>query len=151
IGDVAALAGGASKRTVGGGVVVQARDAAALRRTVGRLPALIARSHQARVRMRPHGFDVTSPHAGQAVEVRQTPPGAIATYGAASMRAATAPRGRLGSTTLFRTASAQLGGRPPLPARLRRISTRSGAPAPPDPVSQRPRPRPRPSDSPAPA
>jgi hypothetical protein len=114
VGDVAAFARGNSKRTVGGGVVVQARNPAALKRTVARLPVLIGRSHGAKVLGRSGGFDITAPRLKQPIQVRFAAPGLVAAYGASSTRAAVSPRGRLGATDLFRKAGAAIGGRPTL-------------------------------------
>lgn len=121
IGDIAAFARGADTKSLGGGLVVQARDASALRRTVSRLPFLIRAGKGARmvrVRKTAHGYDVTSKAMPQPVQVRIAPPGAIAAYGAASMRAALAPGARLGQTDLFRKAAAAVGARPILFASL---------------------------------
>ncbi|MFL5896119.1 MAG: DUF3352 domain-containing protein [Thermoleophilaceae bacterium] len=112
IGDVAGFVRGTSPRTVGGGVVVQARNRAALKRTVLTLPALIARSHQVKVRRRGSGFDVTAAHMPQPIQVRMGGPGVVGAYGGSAMRAALAPSGKLGDAALFRTASAAIGGRP---------------------------------------
>jgi hypothetical protein len=114
LGDLAGFVRGTSPKTVGGGVVLQARNAAALRRTVSALPRLITGSHGAKVRMRANGFDVTSAHMPQPIQVRSAAPGAVAAYGASSTRAALAPPARLGSTDLFRKAGAAVGSRPTL-------------------------------------
>jgi hypothetical protein len=115
LGDVGAFVRGSSARTVGGGVVLQARDGAALRRSLGRLPALITSAGRGtKVRATARGYDITSPHMPQPVQVRIGPQGAVAAYGASSTRAATAGGPRLGATDLFRKAAAAVGARPTL-------------------------------------
>jgi hypothetical protein len=115
IGDVAAFARGSTKATVGGALVVQADDAAALHRTVARLPGLVARSKDAKVRMSRAGFAVTSPEKPKPVLVRTTASKAVIAYGAPAMHSALASGGaRLGDTDLFRKAAAAVGSRPTL-------------------------------------
>jgi hypothetical protein len=60
------------------------------------------------------GFDIHGSHAPQPVQVRATSQGAIATYGAAAMRAARHPNGRLGDSSLFQKAATAVGSRPTL-------------------------------------
>lgn len=114
IGDVGLFVRGATKATVGGGLVVQSPKPARLARTVRLLPGLIrsAGAHDVRVVPRANGFDVIGQRTPQAVKVRVGPRGAVAAYGASALRAAQRPVGRLGDTDLFRKAAASVGARP---------------------------------------
>lgn len=114
IGDVAGFVRGTSPKTVGGGVVIGARDKAALKRSVLTLPALIASSHQGKARRIGDGFEATSPDMTQPLEVRLAGPGAVATYGRSSLEAALQTGNRLGQTDLYRKATAAVGARPTL-------------------------------------
>ncbi|MFL5896142.1 MAG: DUF3352 domain-containing protein [Thermoleophilaceae bacterium] len=115
IGDVGVFARGSSPATVGGALVVESPQPATLAKTVRRLPALIRGAGHAEVRVvgrGARGFDVTAAHAPKPVEVRVSGDGAVAAYGAAALRAARHPSGRLGGTPLFRAAAAAVGERP---------------------------------------
>jgi Protein of unknown function (DUF3352) len=116
VGDVGLFARGTTPKTVGGGLVVQSDHPAALAATVRKLPPLINANAHGRVRMNAAsgGFDIHGRHALQPVEVRTTGQGAIATYGAAALRAARHPNGRLGDSSLFQKAATAVGSRPTL-------------------------------------
>jgi hypothetical protein len=122
LGDVGAFARGASERTIGGGVVVEAAEPAALRRTLATLPALIARGHDVKVRRRGPGFDVTSKGVPQPVLVRMSGGRAVAAYGRGAARAGLAPAATLGGTDLFRKAAAAVGNRPTVFATFEQIA-----------------------------
>ena len=112
IGDTGVFVRGSSEKTVGGGLVIQADDAAALKRTLATLPALIARSGDAKVRRRGSGFDVTSRDMPKPIQVRMSGGRAVGAYGASNLRAGLAPPSTLGGTELFRKAATAVGSRP---------------------------------------
>ena len=95
ISDVGAFARGTSLRSLDAGVVVVARDRAALRRTVAGAQRLVRGGHLA-----------------NQIHVQAGGPGAVAVYG--STRSALAPATRLGSSGLYRRAASELGARPTL-------------------------------------
>jgi hypothetical protein len=120
VGDVGLFVRGSTQESVGGALVVRSPKPAVLARTISRLPGLIAASAHARIEVAVRNggqFDMTAAHGArlpQPVQVRIAHGGAIAAYGAAAMRAALRPSGRLGDTGLFRKAAAAVGGRPTL-------------------------------------
>jgi Protein of unknown function (DUF3352) len=112
ISDVGVFARGSSMHDLNAGLVVAAGNRAALRRTIARLPRLLARQRGLSVRSRRGGFNVADRSMSRPIQVRSTAPGAVAVYG--SPRAAIAPATRLGRSADFGKAAATLGARPTL-------------------------------------
>lgn len=112
LGDTGVFVRGSSKRTAGGGLVIEADNAAALKRTLATLPALIGRSGDVTVRRRGSGFDVSGRELPKPIQVRMSGGRAVAAYGAPNLRAGLAPSATLGGTALFRKAGATVGARP---------------------------------------
>jgi hypothetical protein len=122
IGDVGFFVRGTSVPTLAGGAIIEAARPAALRRTIARLPALIARSGDAKVRPRGTGFDVTAREVPQPIQVRMREGRAAAAYGRGALRSALAPTETLGGTDTFRKAAAAVGARPVLFASFAQIA-----------------------------
>lgn len=124
LGDTAGFVRGSTKRTIGGGVVIEADNAAALKRTLATLPALIARSGGGKVTVhrRGTGFDIVDPQMPKPIQVRMSGGRAVGAYGASNLRAGLAPPATLGGTDLFRKAGAAVGARPAVFATFAQIA-----------------------------